>query len=31
MTALNEQVSAEGEDPADVAKQHLVDTGLIDG
>ena len=31
MTALNEQVSAEGEDPADVAKQHLVDAGLIDG
>ncbi len=31
MTALNEQVSAQGEDPADVAKQHLVDAGLIDG
>ncbi|MEZ5372848.1 MAG: glycine betaine ABC transporter substrate-binding protein [Microthrixaceae bacterium] len=31
MTALNEKVSAEGEDPADVAKEYLVDQGLIEG
>ena len=30
MAELNGQVSAEGEDPADVARQFLVDEGLID-
>ena len=30
MAELNGQVSAEGEDPADVARQYLVDEGLID-
>jgi len=31
MTALNNSVSTEGEDPADVAEQYLVDQGLIKG
>ncbi len=30
MAGLNAKVSAEGEDPADVAKEYLVDNGLID-
>lgn len=31
MAALNARVSAEGEDPADVARDYLVEEGLIDG
>lgn len=31
MAALNARVSAEGEDPADVAHDYLVEEGLIEG
>jgi osmoprotectant transport system substrate-binding protein len=31
MTALNEKVSSDGEDAADVANEYLVEQGLIEG